>query len=112
MAGSGNCNDSCDYDPNDTGCYEINWITKCPTGCGNGTLEGSENCDDGNQESGDGCSSNCDIEFSYVCFDSLNLVKINSCVAGELSIMVVNATCGNGFWEGQEWCDSINTLIG
>lgn len=24
----------------------------------------------------------------------------------------MNATCGNGFLEGQEWCDSINTNLG
>ena len=31
--------------------------------CGNGTLEGSEECDDGNTASEDGCSSSCMNEF-------------------------------------------------
>jgi cysteine-rich repeat protein len=31
-------------------------------GCGNGTLEPGETCDDGNQTNGDGCSSTCAIE--------------------------------------------------
>jgi fibro-slime domain-containing protein len=36
--------------------------------CGSGTLESDEACDDGNQESGDGCGSNCRyIEEGYVC---------------------------------------------
>ncbi|HQK18613.1 MAG TPA: DUF4215 domain-containing protein, partial [Polyangiaceae bacterium] len=30
--------------------------------CGNGTVEGTEECDDGNNTSGDGCSSSCKIE--------------------------------------------------
>lgn len=30
--------------------------------CGNGQLEGSEECDDSNTQSGDGCSSSCSIE--------------------------------------------------
>ena len=36
----------------------------CPPECGNGTVEPSEGCDDGNQESGDGCSSLCLMEFA------------------------------------------------
>jgi cysteine-rich repeat protein len=31
-----------------------------PSGCGNGVLEATEICDDGNNASGDGCSANCD----------------------------------------------------
>ena len=34
-----------------------------PTICGNGIIEGSEQCDDGNNISGDGCSAACIIEF-------------------------------------------------
>ncbi len=33
------------------------------TRCGNGSVEGSEQCDDGNIASGDGCSSSCVSEF-------------------------------------------------
>ncbi|MCA9545743.1 MAG: thrombospondin type 3 repeat-containing protein, partial [Myxococcales bacterium] len=32
------------------------------TVCGNGVIEGEEQCDDGNAEGGDGCSADCDIE--------------------------------------------------
>jgi cysteine-rich repeat protein len=34
----------------------------CPSVCGNGILEGAEECDDGNTNNGDGCSSNCAAE--------------------------------------------------
>jgi fibro-slime domain-containing protein len=35
--------------------------------CGNGKIDGSEACDDGNTKSGDGCSSTCTIETGYAC---------------------------------------------
>ena len=38
--------------------------------CGNGILEGGEQCDDGNQENGDGCNDLCQIESGYSCCGS------------------------------------------
>ncbi|KAK9814590.1 hypothetical protein WJX72_008328 [[Myrmecia] bisecta] len=35
--------------------------------CGDGVLEGLEQCDDGNTQDGDGCSSSCKIEDGYEC---------------------------------------------
>jgi cysteine-rich repeat protein len=35
--------------------------------CGNGLMNGGEFCDDGNTNSGDGCSSSCKIERNYIC---------------------------------------------
>ncbi|MBA7689998.1 hypothetical protein ES703_98517 [subsurface metagenome] len=35
--------------------------------CGNGSIEGSEECDDNNTISGDGCSSTCSIEGGWEC---------------------------------------------
>lgn len=40
--------------------------------CGNGILEGTEECDDGNAISGDGCSSTC--EFDTACFTPVGSV--------------------------------------
>jgi cysteine-rich repeat protein len=56
------------------------------TVCGNGEVEGSEECDDGNTDSGDGCSSICTNE--------------------------VEPMCGNGITEGSEECDDGNTDSG
>jgi fibro-slime domain-containing protein len=44
----------------------------CPSGdctstCGDGLVEGSEACDDGNLLDGDGCSSACTVEGGYTC---------------------------------------------
>ena len=36
--------------------------TSTPITCGNGVLEAGEECDDGNQVSGDGCSASCQVE--------------------------------------------------
>lgn len=35
--------------------------------CGDGIVRGTEECDDGNTESGDGCSSNCTKEDGFGC---------------------------------------------
>ena len=35
----------------------VRWLTEC----GNGVVEGEEQCDDGNTEGGDGCSSVCKV---------------------------------------------------
>jgi len=35
--------------------------------CGNGRIEAGEDCDDGNQEDGDGCSRLCRLEAGYTC---------------------------------------------
>lgn len=45
------CNEDCTFDKSD-----------CTTFCGNGHHDIGEECDDGNRTSGDGCSSECDIE--------------------------------------------------
>jgi cysteine-rich repeat protein len=54
--------------------------------CGNGTIEGSEECDDGNGAGGDGCSALCTLESPPV--------------------------CGNGSVESGEACDDGNTDAG
>jgi cysteine-rich repeat protein len=36
--------------------------------CGNGQLDGAEQCDDGNTAAGDGCSANCQVESSFLCY--------------------------------------------
>ena len=52
--------------------------------CGDGTVQASEECDDGNLRSGDGCTKQCKLE----------------------------PVCGNGKIEAEEKCDDGNTLDG
>jgi len=70
--------------------YEAMEVT---SGCGDGSLELGEACDDGNRINGDGCSMDCArVESGYVCP-----------VAGSRCI---SATCGNGVLETpREQCD-------
>jgi cysteine-rich repeat protein len=55
----------------------------CQAACGNGILEGSEACDDGNTSNGDGCSATCTLQL-----------------------------CGNGVVNPGEQCDDGNTANG
>jgi cysteine-rich repeat protein len=82
--------------------------------CGDGVVEGTEACDDGNDVSGDGCEPNCTetpvcgngvLEAGETCDDGNN-VDGDQCSADCL----VMAVCGNGEVEGDEQCDDGNDL--
>ncbi len=60
---------------------------------GNGKLEPAESCDDGNEISGDGCSSTGEAEIDYYCW-----VPGNACS--------LKTACGNGTLDGGETCDN------
>ncbi|MCW5832191.1 MAG: DUF4215 domain-containing protein [Labilithrix sp.] len=64
-------------------------------GCGNSVVEAGETCDDGNTESGDGCSKTCQLEPGYTC-----AAPGTACAA---------AACGDGIVAGDEDCDDGNT---
>ncbi len=53
------------------------------TNCGNGAVEGAEECDDGNNDPGDGCDASCQLEKFFCCDD-----ETTSCNS--------DATCGAG----------------
>jgi len=54
---------------------------------------GTEECDDNNSDSGDGCSSGCIVE------DGWNCVSVPS---------DCDAVCPDGMIRGDEWCDDDN----
>jgi cysteine-rich repeat protein len=62
-----------------------------PLGCGNGVLAGGESCDDGNTNSGDGCSRTCKLEPGYDC--------------PTVGQACIKSVCGNGRVEKGEMCD-------
>lgn len=67
--------------------------------CGNGTIGGTEQCDDGNAVSGDGCQSDCTVQEGWYCYGS----HPSHCVP----LPVVD--CGNGIVDTGETCDDGNT---
>ena len=72
-----------------------------PPNCGDGTVQADqgEACDDGNMNSGDGCSAQCRIEPGFAC-PTANA----PCVAAP--------RCGDGFLQTGEQCDDRNTDSG
>jgi len=66
-------------------------------GCGDGEIVGTEGCDDGNTDPGDGCHASCQIESGWTC-------------GGEPSVCSEN--CGDETIVGTEECDDGGTEPG
>jgi cysteine-rich repeat protein len=84
--------------------------TRLPDGCGDGTPGPGEECDDGDQEAGDGCDPNCtvtacgnDVLTSGEACDDGNLTSGDGCDQD----CTVTA-CGNGIVTAGEACDDGN----
>ena len=83
-----------------TSCVQVAGVTVCVNAtCGNGILEGAEECDDGNTHPGDGCTSDCKLESDWACP-----------TPGQPCISTV--VCGDGIISGNEVCDDHNTVSG
>jgi cysteine-rich repeat protein len=63
--------------------------------CGNSVIGDSEQCDDGNSMSGDGCSSTCQVQSGWVCMSPGTPCTL---------------ACGNGMINAGEQCDDFNTI--
>ncbi|UCE62348.1 MAG: hypothetical protein JSU63_11665 [Phycisphaerales bacterium] len=63
--------------------------------CGDGTKQGSEQCDDSNTLSGDGCTSSCTLELGWTC-----------------NIAPCTPICGDGLLRGTEQCDGGDCCTG
>jgi fibro-slime domain-containing protein len=71
--------------------------------CGDGIVAGTEQCDDGNTVSGDGCSSTCQLEAGYACGP-------DQWHPTAPSTQCYPTVCGDGHREGTEQCDDGNTV--
>ncbi len=87
-----------------------------PTLCGDGTLDPDEECDDGNNEDGDGCSAECIYE--YLCGDGL-LGPHEECDDGNnedgdgcSAECLIEPFCGDGILDPEEECDDGNNEDG
>ena len=81
---------SCSFLPADIYCFAL----------GNSNIEPSEECDDGNTQSGDGCSATGRVENGWMCSETPSVCTI------------VATVCGNGVQEGLESCDDGNINAG
>ena len=86
------------FETGGTSCVTIDGSVYCvSTTCGNGVLEGTEECDDGNTTGGDGCTNECKFESGWSC-----LTPGVRC----------QPKCGDGLQTGGEMCDDGNTHSG
>jgi cysteine-rich repeat protein len=117
------CSDTCRIEPsicgNETvefgeqcdgqdGCSSICTYVSAGT-CGNGIREAHEQCDDGNNDNGDGCSANC---FRPYCGDGV-IDRGEECELNEENCFncILNL-CGNGRIDSGETCDDGNGMPG
>lgn len=93
--------------------------------CGNGTIESNEACDDGNTESGDGCSATCEVEDGYACPESGKCTKDETPgdhedpadkpkdpTDGPKDDPAPEKLCGNSQLDDDESCDDGNDASG
>ena len=77
--------------------------------CGNGVISGDEECDDGANNDGDGCSSSCTIELGWLCTGEPSLC---SAICGD-SLIVGGEVCDDGANNGlYSYCNADCTGIG
>lgn len=85
------------YDDQEQGTYKF-YVTASTSLCGNGAIDGTEECDDGNTAPSDGCDGTCSVEAGYVC--------------DAAAPSVCTSACGSGTLEEGEECDDDNTVPG
>src|SRR3989344_2596890 len=80
--------------------------------CGNNILEVGEECDDGGNSDGDGCSSICQKE-SAICGDNVCEIKFESSISCEKDCGAVCPTNGLiSWWKGEDTKDSFSSHDG
>lgn len=92
------CHNSCTVSSNCLTGYSCT-SHACQILCGDGIVGGSEQCDDGNTRSGDGCSATCHPESGFVC-------------TGTTPSVCHRIVCGDGIVDTGELCDDHNTTNG
>ncbi|MBU0907842.1 MAG: VWA domain-containing protein [Nanoarchaeota archaeon] len=88
---------SCSGDGSNTYTLEDAIVVQSSAVCGDGEIDAPEQCDDGDTQSGDGCSGSCLIETGWHCH-------------GEPS--TCSEICGDGLIVGDEECDDDDTHCG
>ena len=85
----------------------------CVAVCGDARNAASEECDDGNLISGDGCSKYCQVERGWACLPGRGGEREREeRVASKESTSVCRPVCGDGYVRAGEECDDGNLLSG
>eukprot|EP00434_Breviolum_minutum_P015683 symbB.v1.2.013816.t1/scaffold984.1/size146690/7 len=120
LAGDG-CDPSCVIEPGwicVSQASEVNTTAlRCEPVCGDGLLVVGEACDDGNQNSGDGCSQSCKVESGFVCLPEDLLTKSEVATGPPFAAQnrtVCTPICGDGLvlLTFGESCDDSNRIPG
>jgi cysteine-rich repeat protein len=92
-------------------CVTIGGRRVCTSQCGNGWVEGSEACDDGNTASCGSCNSNCTAAQGTItaCANGIGCHQGSDCASGSCVNGHCGTACGNGVLEAGETCDDRNT---
>ncbi|WP_437727015.1 DUF4215 domain-containing protein [Sorangium sp. So ce861] len=80
------------YEPREAGPYTLN-VRFTPIVCGDRTVDSTEECDDGNTTSGDGCSATCLHELDVLCEDAAELVIGANTSSTAAGTSVFEGTC-------------------
>ncbi|CAD8071487.1 unnamed protein product [Paramecium sonneborni] len=102
-------------------CYECNtpgWTydqktQSCVPICGDGIVNGYEECDDGNLIENDGCSNTCEYQCHLACLncDNGKCLECDRYLGYFKSNKQCASACGDGLWEqNTEYCDDGNLI--
>ena len=80
----------------------------CTSVCGNGSVEPDEDCDDGDEDTEDGCNALCEVELGWFCEGSPSVCVIVECGDDEA---VGDELCDGSDLRGQS-CESLNYHAG
>ena len=68
-------------------------------------ISSEEQCDDGNQDNNDGCSSSCSVESGWQC-DNTPLPSTCTVVCGDVILISSHEQCDDGNGDNSDGCDS------
>jgi cysteine-rich repeat protein len=108
------CDDRADNDSDGlTDCADPDCADDAFCLCGNGVVEGNEECDDGNNTDGDGCASDCTVESvgPEICDNNIDddMDGVIDCLDPDCSNdPACSSQCGDGVVDAGEACDDGN----
>jgi cysteine-rich repeat protein len=78
--------------------------------CGDGQLDGNEECDDGNTTPGDGCNAACIQEDGFNCDTSVEPTDCAAIVCGDGLVDFLTEDCDDGDLTAGDGCDAACTI--